>query len=507
MTQDGGTLSAIMDAAADAMIVSDARGTIQRANKAAQELFGHSEAIMLGQNVSMLMPRSMADLHDGFMNHHLSTGEEKIIGIGREVEGLRADGTIFPLHLSVGRSDVDGHQTFVGILHDLTQRRAAQEALARSQRLDAVGQMTGGIAHDFNNLLTVVIGNLEMLELQEQEPAKRALIADALDAAELGAEMTARLLVFARRGNLAPSKTDLRDACDDTLAMLRRTLGAKYQINTDYEDGIDVVMVDPAQFQSSLVNLAINARDAMEDGGDLLISVSNINIDDTYIAQETDIAPGRYVRVFVSDNGGGMTQDAQKRAFEPFFTTKVDRNGTGLGLAMVYGFVRQSGGHITLYSELGVGTSIGLYFPALDAETSAQTAQGAQENQSFPLGNGAKILVVEDNPSVRKLTVQRLVELGYRTVEAETGDAALHLLQDGQRVDAVFSDLVMPGKLNGYDLAHSIYADYPDIPVLLTSGYASDVVTSRLTEDMRFPVLHKPYRLPELAKKLHELLG
>ncbi|MGJ8561454.1 MAG: PAS domain S-box protein [Litorimonas sp.] len=502
--QNGLLFDALMEAAVDAIIVSDAKGTMIRANKAASQLFGHEIAELVGQTVNMLMPEALAALHDGFMTHHLETGEKRIIGLGRDVEGLRKDGSVFPLHLSVGHTEVAGERFFIGILHDLTERRAAQEALARSQRLDAIGQLTGGIAHDFNNVLTVVIGNLELLEMRGADERQLRLIRDSLESAEMGADLTSRLLVFAKKGNLKPVRADLRTLCEDTLAILQRTIGEIYTIKTDFPEEVSDVLIDPVQLQSALINLALNARDAMPKGGEFLISVADVVIDDTYMAQETDIEPGQYVRLFVSDDGEGMSLEAQRRAFEPFFTTKSETGGSGLGLAMVYGFVRQSGGHITLYSEQGHGTSFGLYFPVITSDDD-RIAAADTSKAKLAKGSGQTILVVEDNPKVRRLSVERIRELGYATLEAATGDIAFDLLKGGARVDLVFSDLVMPGALNGYGLAEKIKQQFPSTKILLTSGYASDVVTGRLGGSSDYDVLHKPYRQAELARRLQAL--
>lgn len=502
--QNGLLFNAIMEAAVDAIIVSDAKGTIVGANKAATQLFGHDAGDMIGNNVRMLMPEALAALHDGFLRHHAETGEKRIIGIGRDVEGLRKDGTVFPLHLSVGKTEQADKRLFIGILHDLTERHAAQETLARSQRLDAIGQLTGGIAHDFNNLLTVLIGNLELLEMRGADDRQLKLIRDSLESAEMGADLTSRLLVFAKKGNLKPVRADLRALCKDTLAILQRTIGEIYAIKIDFPEDVSDVLVDPVQLQSALINLALNARDAMPDGGEFLISVADVVIEDTYMAQETDVEPGNYVRLFVSDDGDGMGPEAQRRAFEPFYTTKSDTGGSGLGLAMVYGFVRQSGGHITLYSEKGLGTSFGLYFPKLDSAEEASAAGDAARPEPVK-GAGQTILIVEDNPKVRRLSVERLQDLGYQTLEAESGDAAYDMLAGGAQVDLVFSDIVMPGALNGYDLAAKIRARFPALKILLTSGYASDVVSGRLGGSGDYVVLHKPYRQAELAHRLQAL--
>jgi len=505
-TSDSAVLHAILDAAVDAIVVSDQSGTILRVNAAASQMFLKDPSDMMGSNVKILMPEALAVLHDGYMGHHIKTGEKRIIGIGRDVQGLRSDGTVFPLHLSVGNTQVEGQRLFIGILHDLTNRKATEEALARSQRLDAVGQMTGGIAHDFNNLLTVIIGNLELLEMRDPSDNQRALISDALASAELGSDLTSRLMIFARKGNLKPVTVDLRDVCGQTVDMLKRTIGAAYHIKTAFEKGVSHVMVDPVQLQSALMNLTLNARDAMGPQGELLVSIDNVTIDDTYMAQETDIDPGDYVRLSVSDNGAGMSIDAQQRAFEPFFTTKSDSGGTGLGLAMVYGFVRQSGGHVTLYSELGLGTSFGLYFPVQSSDQAMPAEPTINDTQDMPRGQGQTVLVVEDNPKVRILSVERVKDLGYKTEVAQSGDEAYAMLKSGLKVDVVFSDLIMPGELNGYDLTTKIKAEFPQLLVLLTSGYASDVVTGTMAHDTPLDILHKPYRQSELAMRLRALL-
>jgi CheY-like chemotaxis protein len=256
------------------------------------------------------------------------------------------------------------------------------------------------------------------------------------------------------------------------------------------------------------MNLALNARDAMGADGELLFSISNVTIDDNYMAQETDIEPGEYVRLSVSDNGAGMSLEAQHRAFEPFFTTKAESGGSGLGLAMVYGFVRQSGGHVTLYSELGYGTSFGLYFPAVQkADVADVAAVKLGTTHALPRGHGETILVVEDNVRVRKLSIERIRDLGFETLEAVSGDQAYKMLKDGAQVDLVFSDLVMPGDLNGHDLATKLAVEFPKLKVLLTSGYASDVVTGRMSRGVIRNVLHKPYRQSDLAHRLHALLA
>lgn len=501
---DSVLLTAILDAAVDAIIVSDSQGIVIRVNQAACDLFDFSQDELVGASVNSLMPVALGQAHDRFINHHLETGEKRIIDIGREVEGQRKDGSIFPMHLSVGRADIEGSTRFIAIMHDLTRRRATEEALARSTRLDAIGQMTGGLTHDFNNLLTVMIGNLELLEMRTKDAEHKALIGDALEAAEMGADLTSRLLMFARQGDLNPEVVDLREICKSAIGLLKRTLGPLYNIDLQFDAEVDKVQIDPVQMQSCLINLVMNARDAMPNGGDLTFSIMNIEIDDTYIAQETDIAEGSYVRLSVADTGEGMGAEAQRRAFEPFYSTKASGKGTGLGLAMVYGFARQSGGHVTLYSEVGHGSVVSLYFPAI----SDYARDPATKPEPAPVfGSGQKVLVVEDDPQVRKLSMERISSLGLEAIEAETGDVAYDLLKSGTRVDLIFTDLMMPGGLNGYSLAQRVRLEFPDIPVLLTSGYASDLLIPDSGTGPEFYLLRKPYRQKDLADQLHALLA
>lgn len=495
-TSDMALLDAVFDAATDAIVVSDDNGTILRANAAAARLFSYSKDQLIGLNVDQLMPEDIARLHIGFMQKHLDTGVSRIIGAGREVTGQRQDGTVFPLHLTISRADVDGEVSFVAMMHDLTQRHADRAALARSERLDAVGQMTGGIAHDFNNMLAVVIGNLELLEARVRGEKEVKLLRDALEAAELGADLTSRLLVFARKSELAPEALDLREVCRATVNLLKASLGSRYRIEEHFDTELDHISADRVQLQSAMVNLALNARDAMPEGGTLSCSITNFEVDDSYMAQEIDVAQGSYVRLSLSDTGGGMELSTQEQAFEPFFTTKPSGKGTGLGLAMVHGFVRQSGGHVTLYSELGEGTTISLYFPAIEHH-----AQKDRTKREAPTGTGQSILVVEDDKNVRRITVQRLNDLGFVVIEAVTADDAWEMLTSGIEVDLVFTDLMMPAGMNGRELADLIARDFPQIKMLLTSGYAQELV-----DNGHIPLLRKPFRQVELADALQALL-
>ena len=504
-TEDSALLLALLDAAVDAIIIADREGAILRLNAAAAQLFGHPVEGLKGRNVRVLMPDAMATRHDGFMQRHLDTGERRIIGIGRDVEGLRADGTVFPLHLSVGRADIGGDVIFVGILHDQTRRKAAEDAAARSQRMDAIGQMAGGIAHDFNNLLTVIMGNLELLDMAETAAKSRALITDALAAAELGADLTARLTAFSRKSALKSDVENLNAVVEQSLAMLRRTIATSIAITTRLDPQAWPVRLDASQLQTAILNLALNAQDAMPTGGAIAVETCNATLDDAYIAQEIGVPPGNYVRVTVSDTGTGMAPAVRDRALEPFFTTKPVGKGTGLGLSMVYGFVKQSGGHVTIYSETGAGTTISLYFPAV-ADAAATDASGDAAGPVPTLGTAHLVLVVDDDLRVLRSSAARLAALGFTCISATTADEAWAILQGRGDISLVFTDLVMPGTMSGHDLAHRIRREKPGVKVLMTSGFSDSVLSDAGSGDP-IAILRKPYRQADLVQALVAVLA
>jgi PAS domain S-box-containing protein len=502
---DGLLFMAMLDAMPDAVLMSDADGIITRANKATGALFGYTPEELVGESINTLMPPAFAVRHDAFMQNYMKTGRSHVIGRGRTVEGMRRNGMIFPLHVSLGRANHEGETHFVAIMHDISRRVAAEDALARSARLDAIGQMTSGISHDFNNILTVVIGNLELLEACLKETDEKAIVTDALEAAVLGSELTASLSAFGRKTVSNCESIDVNAACNAAITLIRRTFDPHYEISVALSEPLPAILADTTQLQSALINIALNARDAMPDGGKIIIRTEKVLVDDDYVAQELDVAQGTYVRVSVTDTGRGMGPDTQQRVFEPFFTTKPAGYGTGLGLAMVYGFVRQCGGHVTIYSEIGHGTTIALYFTVIDGVSAKQHIEKRTVARSAV--RGKTVLVVEDNPQVRRLTVERLKDLGYRVREAEYGDVAAELLREGANdIDVVFTDLVMPGELDGLALARHIVATYPHIRIMLTSGYSEDILAHR-DDDVAHRILRKPYRQSDLSAAMAALFG
>ena len=498
-------LEAILESAVDAIITIDSSGLIETVNPAAEEMFQYQRIELVGRNVTCLMPEPYRSAHDAYLSRYMTTGQRKIIGIGREVVGVRKDGTMFPMHLSVGEFEVDGQTYFTGIVHDLSQRERTEHALRQAQKMEAIGQLTGGIAHDFNNLLTVVIGNLELADMMLPDGKPRDLMRKAQEAAELGSRLTDRLLTFARRQHLSSALVDLNSSVLGLIDLLRRTLGEPIDLSTVLSPGLWPVWADQSQLESAIVNLAVNARDAMPLGGKLIVETRNIQVDAGYAAAEVGLAAGDYVLLSVADSGTGMTAEVRERVFEPFFTTKEAGRGTGLGLSMVYGFAKQSGGHVTVYSEVGQGTVINIYLPRLVDHEPAQVPKSPTSPVAG--GRGELILVVEDDERVRTLSLARLEQLGFRVLAAGSGPQALEIIDRTSDIDLIFTDLVMPGGMSGYELCETVQAKYPHIRLLLTSGYSEDLVNAEKLAATGLVVLRKPYRQADLMNSIVEALS
>jgi signal transduction histidine kinase len=386
------------------------------------------------------------------------------------------------------------------------ERRVIEQQLRRTQRMEAMGQLTGGIAHDFNNLLGVIVANCDLLlETVTKNEEQVELANEILKSAMRGAELTHRLLAFAREQPLKTQLVNLNSQLPRVLAILRRTLGERISIATRLADHLYETQVDPAQIENALLNLAINARDAMPNGGTLTIETANASLDADYAALHPGVAPGEYAMLSMTDTGTGMSPDVIERAMEPFFTTKEPGKGTGLGLAMVYGFVKQSGGHLGIYSEVGIGTTIRLYLPR-DQTAAANVAAAAQPEPSLPRG-GESILLVDDNEPLRRATVRRLAALGYRVTDVADGAAALGRIEAGERYDLLFTDIGLPGQMNGIELAEKARQRLAELKVLFTTGYGNPAGGNGNTPNQQEHLIRKPYRSDELAAKLRTVLG
>jgi signal transduction histidine kinase/CheY-like chemotaxis protein len=414
------------------------------------------------------------------------------------------------------RTRADGHQLevrrtpmpddgFVLTVTDMTQRAQAESVLREAQKMQAIGHLTGGIAHDFNNLLTAILGNLELAHTKLHDPAVlKSRIERATWAAHRGATLTSQLLAFARKQPLAPAPIDLAATMPDLIPLLRRTLGEHIDVRYIETGGLWPAMADPAQLESAVLNLALNARDAMPGGGRLTIELANKVLDENYTSDHPDVVPGDYAMLAVSDTGHGMTPDIVARVFEPFFTTKPEGKGTGLGLAMVFGFIKQSGGHVNIYSEPGEGTTVRLYLPRAIGGV-VQEKQRSTAPTTLPRGS-ASILVVEDDAAVREIAVAILSELGYRVLEAADGEEGLRTF-GAQAVDLLLTDVVLPGGLRGRELADRVQAVRPEVKTLFMSGYTENSIVHQGRLDDGVQLISKPFTREQLARRVAEVIG
>jgi len=440
--------------------------------------------------VSQTLMESAADLHE--RTRQRDRAESALQNINETLESLVAERTEAL------------QQTNTRLLNEIQLREESEERLRQMQKIEAIGQLTGGIAHDFNNMLAVILGSLRLMQrrLARGETDVQKYIDGAVDGAERAANLTRRLLAFARQQSLSPTVVDCNKMIAGMSELLRRTISETIRIETVLSGGLWRTHVDPSQLENALLNLAVNARDAMPEGGRLTIETSNADLDQRYSSAHADVLPGQYVLIAVTDSGSGMTAEVIARAFDPFFTTKGMGHGTGLGLSQVHGFIKQSGGHVKIYSEIGEGTTIKLYLPRFigDAEKNNPTA-----NEHIPVSKfNETVLVVEDEESVRTVTVDMLTELGYRVLQAEGAMTGLKMLDAHPEVTLLFTDVVMPD-VNGRKLADEAKKRRPDLSVLFTTGYTRNAIVHNGVLDAGVHLIVKPFTMEALAQKLEEI--
>ncbi|MBX5480702.1 MAG: response regulator [Myxococcaceae bacterium] len=408
----------------------------------------------------------------------------------------------FILQHTVDVTDVHREHLEALVQERTRARDEGEAALRQAQKLEAVGKLTGGVAHDFNNLLQVITGNLQLLHRELEDERMRRRIQTALAAAERGARLSSQLLAFARKQPLQPTAVNVGALVADMEDLLLRAMGEDVELCREIESCVWHTFADPDQLESAILHLATNARDAMGGEGLLTIEARNVTLDRDYQERHPDVVPGEYVELAVTDTGCGMTPEVMEQAFEPFFTTRGEGRGTGLGLSMVYGFVKQTGGHVEIESEVGRGTTLRLFLPR-----AKHLEALVDESEAFEVEGGTEtILVVEDDASVRETVVDVLSDLGYRVLEAADGQAALALLQGGVKVDLLFTDVVMPGPVRATELARTARALLPDLEVLFTSAYAENAIVHNGRLDPGVSLLSKPYRREDLARKLRHQL-
>jgi len=489
----------------------------QASNEAIWDWDLASGRIWWNENFTAIFGYPVHDVHSGYKRVHpedrervARSFETAISGTGslwqEEFRYLKADGNIAQVRDRgfVLRDEQGAAVRMVGSMVDLTAEREAALRQRHLQKMEAIGQLTGGVAHDFNNLLTIILGNAELLgDALADRPDLLPLATVTMSAADRGAELTSRLLAFARRQSLEPKVCDINALIAGTDAMLRRTLAENIEIELVRSGGLWLAELDPGQLENAVLNLALNARDAMPDGGKLTIETGNAYLDQDYADRHVDVTAGQYVVLTVSDTGAGMTAEVVERAFEPFFSTKGEGKGSGLGLSMVYGFVKQSGGHIKIYAEPGLGTAIKLYFPRA---RQGATPAAIETERGTVVGGGEHVLVVEDEPLVRAHVESLLLGLGYRVTTAANGPAAMAVLERRADIDLLFTDVVMPGGMNGRELAEAAARLRPGLEVLFTSGYTENAIVHHGRLDPGVQLLSKPYRRRDLARKLRLVL-
>ena len=502
---------ALVESAVDGILTIDSRGIIESVNAAAERIFGYAAADLLGRNVTILMPEPFATQHDAYIHNYLKTGERRIIGIGREVVGKRRDGSLFPVDLAVSEIRLGERIFFVGTLRDLTQRRETErqlhqleEQMRQAQKMEAIGRLAGGVAHDFNTLLGSILGYTEMVldDLEGGHPLHR--VANQIHrAAERGAALTRQLLAFSRRQVLQPRILDLNKVVSELDELFKRLIPANIELAREPAPGSLPVRVDASQLEQVLMNLVVNAVDAMPRGGRLEVFTHLVpaGADGTCGPVDSE----NCVQLIVRDNGHGMDGPTMNRIFEPFFTTKEPGKGTGLGLSTVYGIVTQSGGSVTVESEVGSGTTFTICLPwagELDAAPKSTAPEPAT-----PAYGSEIILLVEDDTMFRELLAEVLEAKGYTVWQAADPKEAIESChQREERPALLVTDMIMPGGMTGFELAKDLRRKYPHLKVLRMSGYTDDHIIQRIDPDDDSAFLHKPFSTRDFASKVRELL-
>jgi len=497
-------LASVLESVTDALIDIDRDGLVRSMNPAAARLLGYTEAEAVGKHVRLLVSGPFPQGRDGDLVPQLRAAQAQVIEAGRPLEARRKDGSSVPVELRVSECAIDGSKLITVALRDISRQRQLEAELQQAQKMEAIGRLAGGVAHDFNNLLTIINGYSELLlSLLPGDDPNRESIQQISDAGARAASLTRQLLAFGRRTVLEPKVLNLNTVVGEAERMLRRLIGEDIVLTTLLDPSLALVKVDPGHMGQVLLNMAVNARDAMPTGGKLIIETRNVDLDTEYTSAHPGARPGRHVRLTMTDTGCGMTPEVKARIFEPFFTTKVAGAGTGLGMPMVYGIIEQSGGFIEIESEPGVGTSIALHLPVVDERAAA----GETLPPSAELRGSESILLVEDEEGVLRFARFGLQTHGYHVLPATNAEEALRLLQeDGREVDLLVTDVVLPG-MSGRELAEALQRRMPRLRVLYVSGYTDDAVVRHGIQQADVAFLQKPYTPLALLAKVRQVLG
>jgi PAS domain S-box-containing protein len=492
----------MFDTSLDLMLVCDREGKLLQVSPSAETILGRRPEEMIGFSAKdFVYPEDLDNTRN----------EMRIARTGKETRKfdcryLHKTGQPVSLSWTGVWSESDQHHFFIG--RDMTERIKLEQQLRQAQKMEAIGQLTGGIAHDFNNILAVIIGMTELTAAAvANDPKLSAVVKQIDESAERGAQLVQRMLAFARKQPLQSRVLNINDAVAHAASILERTLGEDITVRTNLADGLWRAETDAAQLEEAILNLAVNARDAMPNGGHLIIETANVHLDSDYAAHNADVEAGDYIALIVTDSGAGMPPEVVERAFEPFFTTKEVGRGTGLGLSMVYGFVKQSRGHVKIYSEAGHGTSIKLYFPRAARGAASQPLSSTAPLAGKMASGHETILVVEDDTAVRNMAVEALEGLGYRVHQAADGRKALSILEGPHHIDLLFTDMIMPNGMNGQELVRSAKELRPTIKSLLTSGYSEQFIAALGENKDTVRLLSKPYRREKLATAVREALA
>lgn len=498
------SLRALIETLPVGIIFSNENGEITDVNAETLRMFGYTRDELLGQTIEKLMPERIRRLHQQERKEYAAHPHIRPGGIGMELVACRKDGSEFPVEVSLGPMSTGRGLAIASTIVDISARKKIERQLRLAQRMEAIGQLAGGIAHDFNNLLAVILGCADIVSdsLAPGNPVddKMRMIKNAGNSA---ADLVRQLLAFSRQQMLQPRVLNLKEILARTQGTLKRLIGEDIQLQLSVEDSLGSIKADPGQIEQVLLNLSVNARDAMPKGGHLTISACNVDLDAVYKLRHEPVLPGKYVRLTVEDTGCGMDPQTQLRIFDPFFTTKELGKGTGLGLATVYGIVKQTGGYIWVYSELNHGTSFKIYLPRI--EPSSRPAD--DKNAELPVVGGMEtILFAEDSESLREMGAEYLQSIGYTVLSAASGSEALQRAKEFRgAIHLLLTDVVMP-ELNGPELAKRIASLRPGIKIMFTSGYASDTLASRGSLDPAVAFIQKPYRPKALARRIREVL-
>jgi PAS domain S-box-containing protein len=496
----------VVDNVVHGIITIDEHGTIESFNPAAERIFGYAADEIIGQNVSTLMPEPFSSQHDGYLSHYLQTGQKKIIGIGREVEGRRRNGAIFPIELTVSEFRLGKHRMFTGIIRDRTSRKQLEAQLLQAQKMESIGQLAGGIAHDFNNQLGIILFDVDLLLAgSDRHPELRDDLLKIRKVVLRGANLARQLLLFGRRQQMEPQPTGLNHHVQELRKMLGRLLGERINIEMDLDDQLWRIDADHGNIDQVILNLAINGRDAMPDGGPLRFVTTNVEIDTEYCRQHSQARPGRFARLRVIDAGIGMQEEVRMRIFEPFFTTKEEGKGTGLGLAVVYGIIQAHSGWIEVESRPDEGSCFSVYLPAREEEQTA--APAPLPTASVRRGNGERILLLEDEPELRERTSRVLTENGYEVRACGTvAEAGSAFRQAEGNFDLVISDVVLPDG-RGPELVFQLLGTRPGLAVLLTTGYVDENLDWERIRREQLQVLTKPFTVIDLLDQVRTALS